>query len=379
MRSKKSQITAFMIVGIVLLIVFSFLYYVSTLVNPGVSATTTTQALIKSTVLESYITKCLQRVATDGVSLVGNQGGRVYFERTDRKAGGRNILYGITRVTSLPSAELLALFPFPYYGNDNIPALCDYFGPNKVNSRYQSCKTYSTAGSIQQQLSSYISQNLEKCTKLESLFEGVKQETPSAQVIVGENDMLISLNYPIEYSAGNETFELSKFSYDMGVRLKTFHEFIKSAVYEETMTPDFDISRLNQYNQLPTYKQGFEIRKDSSNPDFDIITATDFASIIDGHAYSFKFARENRAPVITEIKIVKNANSITLTPVIADPDEDDNFVLSLKSLSGMTGFVKLDNEFIWQFSGSNSGQYSVEILAKDTGGLQGSKTVDFRI
>ncbi|MFA5141397.1 MAG: hypothetical protein WC471_00305 [Candidatus Woesearchaeota archaeon] len=378
MNSKKSQITVFIITGLVLLMIFMFIYYITTLTtNTNSSIMQSTQAIIKNTFLNSYVTKCLERTAIDGLSVLGSQGGKIYLTPEDKvyDDNGKKINYGISNMNYAPPFtppypfKQLAI-PFPYFGIDNLPPLCDTNGPNVITPIYQPCRSYSPINSMQKELRTYVDNYIEKCTKLDFLFTEVDYGIPKTEIIIGDESVIFNLKFPINYTIDNQKFELSDFTYESGVRLKKFHEFIKAVIKNDTADPDFDM--VNDYKQLPEYKEGFSIRKVESLEQ-DTIYADDFASIIEGHAYSLRFIRENRPPIIKEVEIIKTANSITLKPKVADPDED-NMVLSLTNRG--TNFIELDDYFIWQ---TNSGiGRSVILKVHDESGLIDTQEIEIR-
>ncbi len=369
-----------MIVGIVLLIIFLFLYYISTLYQPESDLVTTTQTLVKGSLLKSYVTKCLQRVAVDGLALVGNQGGKIYFGEGDPTVDyfGKKVLVGISYL-ELPS---WAKIPYPfkqerlpvsYFGKDNVPALCDSEGPNAITRKYQPCVSYSFRTSIQKQLQVYIDQNLKKCTQLDTLFQGVDSQKPNSEVIIGSGNLWFNLVYPLNYTVNNQIFELLDFNYIPDVRLKKFHEFIKAIIQKETSTPDFSLNQ--DYKKLDEWHEGFHIKIiNNVVSNFDLIEVTDFRSIIDGHAYSFKFFRENRKPIIMDANVLVTSNRVEITPIVADPDED-----ILKMFIDNTAFQELDGTFYMQPILLGSGSHTVIITIRDEFGLKSSQELQFEI
>jgi len=309
--------------------------------------------------------------------VLGSQGGKIYLTPEDKvyDDNGKKINYGISNMNYAPPFtppypfKQLAI-PFPYFGIDNLPPLCDTNGPNVITPRYQPCRSYSPINSMQKELRTYVDNYIEKCTKLDFLFTEVDYGIPKTEIIIGDESVIFNLKFPINYTIDNQKFELSDFTYESGVRLKKFHEFIKAVIKNDTADPDFDM--VNDYKQLPEYKEGFSIRKVESLEQ-DTIYADDFASIIEGHAYSLRFIRENRPPIIKEVEIIKTANSITLKPKVADPDED-NMVLSLTNRG--TNFIELDDYFIWQ---TNSGiGRSVILKVHDESGLIDTQEIEIR-
>src|SRR3989338_3133342 len=315
MFQKKSQITVFIILGAVILMIFLFLYVLTTFIQENNSLVTSTQSALKNTLLTSYVTKCLQRTATDGLALIGNQG-------------------------------------------DKIPNLCNSEGLNARNENFQPCLSYARTGSIQKQLDAYIEQKIIECSKLDTIFEGVEYQLPIAETIIGNSNILFNLYFPINYTIDNQIFELKVFNKEFNIRLEKFHEFIKALTKSEVSYSNFDI--LNNYNELQEYYEGFYVKVindiASTEIDGDLIEITDFKSVIDGHAYSFKFVRENRPPVFFDIAVIVFPNRVEITPFIFDPDED-----VLEITIDNSAFNELDGTFYMQPILVGPGRHEVKI------------------
>src|SRR3989344_2763064 len=383
MFQKKSQITVFIILGAVILMIFLFLYVLTTFIQEDNSLVTSTQATLKNTLLISYVTKCLQRTATDGLSLIGNQGGKIFLTEEDQKINymGKKVLVGISN-QPLPSGMIIP-FPFrqestlfPFFGRDKIPNLCNSEGLNARNENFQPCLSYARTGSIQKQLDAYIEQKIIECSKLDTLFEGVEYQLPIAETIIGNSNILFNLYFPINYTIDNQIFELKVFNQEFNIRLEKFHEFIKALTKSEVSYSNFDI--LNNYNELQEYYEGFYVKVindiASTEIDGDLIEITDFKSVIDGHAYSFKFVRENRPPVFFDIAVIVFPNRVEITPFIFDPDED-----VLEITIDNSAFNELDGTFYMQPILVGPGRHEVTITIKDPYGLRARKRVEFEI
>lgn len=383
MYNKKSQITVFILVGIVLIFSFLFLYYISSLVQQERGFVTSTQTTLKNSLLNSYITKCLQRTATDGLALIGNQGGKIFFASTDQKITylGNNILVGIPNKALPP--DIIIPFPFkqenilfPYFGRDKISSLCDSEGPNARNEKFQPCLSYSKKDSIQSQLNMYIKDKIAECSKLDTLFEGITYQNPKVETIIGKENILFSLEYPINYTIETQIFQLNDFNQELPVRLMKFHEFIKELVKKEISYPEFNIQ--DDYKYLTQYYEGFNIKTIANivpnQINGDLIEIIDFNSIIDGHAYSFKLIRENRAPAFLDIDVIVTDNRVEITPIVFDPDED-----TLKMSIDNTAFKELDGTFYMQPILLSSGTHFVKITIEDEFGLKSQQSISFKI
>ncbi|MBW3012788.1 hypothetical protein KY340_01150, partial [Candidatus Woesearchaeota archaeon] len=81
---KKGQITLFIIIGIIILVVFFFLFYITQRLTPGeqeVEQLTIAKSKLRSAPLRYYVESCVQKSFEDGIKLISLQGGRIYMEQ----------------------------------------------------------------------------------------------------------------------------------------------------------------------------------------------------------------------------------------------------------------------------------------------------------
>jgi len=71
---KKSQITIYIVLGLIIIIVISFLVYKKNIVNPGPDE----QVIVRQAEqVKKYVEQCLYDIGTKGVFLIGSQGGYI--------------------------------------------------------------------------------------------------------------------------------------------------------------------------------------------------------------------------------------------------------------------------------------------------------------
>src|SRR3989344_2562029 len=83
-RYKKSQITVFIILGMVLLAAFSFLFYTSSIVvkfNVEKNLRKIADQIIETSAIKYYITLCLDKAVKNATITVGRQGGVIYRDQ----------------------------------------------------------------------------------------------------------------------------------------------------------------------------------------------------------------------------------------------------------------------------------------------------------
>jgi len=359
-HKKEGQITLFMILGIVLLIIVAFIFYLSnyTQEKKGQEITGAEKTAFDITPIKEYVTTCLDNTAKDGLLLLGKQGGYIYtsqggtlrdFKTTDENEFYVNynnniVSYGIypprykigAAYFSEPPNYPTEIFPYPnsasigtnnvlfigYFGLSNLPPLNDSDG----------------AHSIHLQLGNYINNYLKECINLDVFREQgfeIKEEAFNADVSIAKNDISLHLTYPLEIKklSTGEVTEIKDFYAKINVRLSEFYNFIKELIDNDISDISFDI------DQPVNDRDGFSIAvvRNINSKNDDLAIAKDSRSLVKGQPYEYRFARHNRYPALYFIyicepdhkcKFYKGGLSITKTDIInqgiaIDPDEDE--------------------------------------------------------
>jgi len=393
----KSQITIFIVLGIVIVIIFGLVSFISNQSSDVVLEKRINKIygdFLSASNIHYIADDCLERTTKEALLLVGLQGGRIYdyqiekgynitsfydvvpynYSRRNQSGEFYNISYGIKAPVNTPPPQPA---DYPYLGsltsnvhdilqdfflnatrqrlnsNEHIFAdvketgkytllapLCNNIGPNdpSILDVGRSCETTSPNNkSTQEYIKLYISQHIEDCInftlKTTSQYNiSVKNTTIAA--LIGEKDLLVSLNYPIEISLKNRppVTKYIDFNIRPQIRLKTIHEIASHLIghnrrklvslpnikraYSDANNIFFDITKDDPNNCFRGGAQciipGISVSKlqdyclnnnhcyfnDAHYNYSDIIIIEDNNSIIYGKPYQFLFAIENRRPAL---------------------------------------------------------------------------------
>lgn len=253
---KKSQITVFIVLGIVVMIIFGLFYFVNSQGSEGALKKKVNKAFsdfLSSSQFTKVTTNCLELTTQEGLFLVGMQGGRIYsfqakegfqispsyfyhtYNYTEENPNGTlyNVSYGIRAQNPInmispdppdyPYPGSLVVDPInhfnPYHDSvcsqanysgvfllhnksnprlwPLIPALCNSKGQNP--SSRNSCEHYAYPGqkSIQDYLESYIAEKIKACINFSyyntSTYSIVYGNATPA-ITMGDNDLTATLN-----------------------------------------------------------------------------------------------------------------------------------------------------------------------------------------
>jgi hypothetical protein len=350
METKKSQVTLFMIIMLVLFIIIGFLFYLTKYASKKHAAEETkeTQKMkFDLHPIENYVVQCLERTTKEGLLLLGSQGGRIYkaqgglqidYQPTDEgvffvKYNNKNVAYGIKGLqrdigpyfAEVPAYPWLSFPKFPDFSG--APTTTGEFGINKLPPLTGAVGLKS----IKSQLESYIENNLGNCLQWE-FFEGyeIKGGEMKANVTLAKEEVVVHLMYPLKIKqlvSGN-TAEMKDFFAREEVRLKKIYDYAYNLVEADINDIDFNLKGVAGEGGL-----NVNVVEDVFGQD-DIIIIKDTNSVVNTRPYEFIFARKNRPPALeyisnADITITEGENlTASYLPSVSlleahDPDEDE--------------------------------------------------------
>jgi len=207
---KRGQVTVFVIVGILLLLVSLLFFYIikaNTIFTPEVVVP---QEIAP---LKSYVETCIYNVGEDAVIRLGMQSGYV----------------------KIP--ESIAMNPRAYI-NVGGPIKMPYWYLNGID-------TSPKLTDMQSQISDYVSENLKSCLKNFSDFnQFIIEEKGEIQTktVIAEEEVVITTNYPliIKNRKGDKITEWSLYSTSVPVRLKKIYRLAKGIMEAENKNMFFE-------------------------------------------------------------------------------------------------------------------------------------------
>ncbi|MFH1317357.1 MAG: Ig domain-containing protein [Candidatus Woesearchaeota archaeon] len=199
MKNCKGQITIFIILGILLLIIISAL-----LISKNYEFQTDKSQIVlknKISTVKSYIESCVENVGEKGIEFIALQGG--YYNAT---------LLSIT------------------YSGNNIP----YYWYNSNNYMPQ-------IEIIEQELANYIEENLQTCTSNFSSFRilgyEIKEDELNVNVDFLDGSTLISLDYPLKIIYNDSTTDLEDFAVNLDYDFLKYYNIIDRIIGHQGKFP----------------------------------------------------------------------------------------------------------------------------------------------
>ena len=244
---KKAQATFFVIIGLVIVVAVFLIgyYYTQTSTEFGVELTKETDLPFELLGLRTNVQSCVEDVFTDGMFLVGLQGGFIVNGESILETEEGDIAYG--------------------YSN----------GKN----------TLSKVDQIEKELSDYVSLLIPICTNLEEFndFE-LEYREPTSQVDILGEEVNIRVSHRIIAKAGESSYTLDEpYTFSLPIRFSNIYTLAQGVIARTANDPEtIDISYL-----LDSELDVDVFTLDDGNVVYSI---TDEESKVDNVAYTFVFA-----------------------------------------------------------------------------------------
>jgi len=222
MKGKKSQITLYIIIGLLVVIFTGLLVYVIKLSHEPAALPGMQQLPADILAIKNYVDGCVSQTAADGIRLLGKNGGYINPENLNIE----------TSPTAYDSDALL-------YPPDTIPYWNFIDRYNRLRSLRPSLhREFDGDNSIEDQIANYVEQNLKNCTGSFEAFSdsfNISSGTVSAEVSVRDQDVAVTVIYPLGIVAksNQSATEIKDFSSTVDVHLKQVYDLASSLTAAE--------------------------------------------------------------------------------------------------------------------------------------------------
>jgi hypothetical protein len=291
MVGKKGQITIFFVIGIVILVIFTFILNIQKDQVENFNYGGVTQNNEDSKMIKNYVESCLKYVSEEGLWKLGMQGGYINPEGDSfyGEDGADEFYKGRT-----PSTTYINSISVPYYLD---------------SQSYE--VSYPSLDEIEKKLERYIIVEFEKCLDL-STFEkqgfeviapiidyhsinfNLRRTKVDSNVIIGLNEVNVILEYPLNFKKEGYEFMISNFKVDIPIRFGELYNaaillsnnIYNSYVYYD-VEPECYLYDTNDLTNLFYKKSDYDY--------WDIIQLVDYSTYESKYvqSYIFQFAIKN--------------------------------------------------------------------------------------
>jgi len=204
-KDKKGQVTIFIIIGIILLILVGFVFYIygdRMKIKPKVKFDAT-----QVEPLNNYVEQCIEKEGGDAIKVVSEHGGRV------------NPQLGY------------------WYGNEKIAYLC-------YTNEFKSCenKVPFVRKEIEKEIDAYLPEKLKECIDLQKIESGgydIKAGKIKVSTEVGDENVLVAVDYPLTISKGGNVLSQEKFLYSFKIPVGRMVDLVEDIVDSEILYGKF--------------------------------------------------------------------------------------------------------------------------------------------
>ncbi|MFH1770792.1 MAG: hypothetical protein ABH828_04510 [archaeon] len=215
---KKGQITIFVIMGLVLILIVGLVLFTTKFVKDAPPVEKEIENSFEQAKVKEYVEKCLEYIGEEGLLKLGSNGGYINPEN-----------YGFIAFNDMPTVgSALSFSP----GSDYIIPYWNYLKSSNscetcfFNSGKPPIEKIKGSKSVEQQLMKYIDENLENCLDL-SQFKDMNIEAegePKSNVFVGGSSIILSLDYPLIIKYNEDSSKVTEFESAIDIDLNKFFD-----------------------------------------------------------------------------------------------------------------------------------------------------------
>lgn len=345
---RKSQVTMFIIMAIVVFIFFAVYHFISgSTLKGNIGSDEAVSEKFQENIrpVESFIVSCMEQVGKKGLDLAGKQGGAIWanpdnggcrvgtpqngplkLSDVQNRVVGENycIRYGI--IASPQSENSLGeneptypwlLFPMDPATNTTLRFTCNICGIS-ILPKLEEQKPDSNINDIERVLETYIDGNIQdSCLShlqsFKSRFEITEQSATNTSVTFRDNEVLLKTNYPIQIydNATKQKAVINTHKATIPVRFGKLYKISEYIIKGDIENINFDIANPSVQSDWEWIKSpDFSISKYPAGK-YDLISVEDKKSKdISGNPFRFTFARENRRPALWYINNTNYVESV---------------------------------------------------------------------
>lgn len=323
----KGQISFFIIIGIIILLVGSVTVYLTSQ-GDMVSEINVKEAsieLFQSASVKRYVTSCLSNALSDGIITLGSHGGLILAGDSGSFFAKYPLLQPTTVNYSNVSVGVLIKSILYDFEDDFV------YNGSPVRLGKSALPLVRTGPfSLEAQLSAYVLNQTSACINFSTFDKAITSSNLSIEVFINENDVSVVLDADVVIQDVPQNV-IKGFVVKENTRLAKVHGFVSDIISNDISYLDFNMSA--DYIESGFWDEGIDLTVYyiAPNSSYDIIEVKDFASNLRGEPFTFIFARENRPPVLSYIDdsagkffaVDYDSDKVAVDPIVFDPDEDN--------------------------------------------------------
>ncbi|MBI2667809.1 hypothetical protein HYX17_03500 [Candidatus Woesearchaeota archaeon] len=242
-ENKKAQITAFVILGLIIVLSSVLGYYyrnqiINSLKEKGLLETVVLPSEVRE--IEELVNLCIDDIAKSGLDIIGQQGGYIVLPKQGV----------ITPVN--PFSNALEIFT-----GSNLKVA--YWLYQDANSLFESLLPQRQV--MEQELENYINANLDNCVDFSNFDFGIISGGVKSDVKLLNNEVNIDVEYPLEINLKGKNFKLINFQQNVKSSLGELYESAIKIINKENnefFLEEKTLDFINVYEEIPSTEVDFE-------------------------------------------------------------------------------------------------------------------------
>ncbi len=246
LEGKRSQITIFIIVGIIILFSTALVFYIKGQIVGAEIPTfspITEEVPVEFQPIQTYVTDCITQVGTRAIQNIGAQGGWVSLDNMTLNGGEMFVDFDIAPTRSELVSVLGSKVPYWWYmKSDNLcESNCEFASkrPEMYSGERDGAKRAPNDQSIEAQIDRYVNLNLRRCLNKFERFtqQGFDIKEGTGELIttttIADQDVVISLYYPLDMAKGDSKKQTSRYFSRINVNLRDIYNLAEEITNAE--------------------------------------------------------------------------------------------------------------------------------------------------
>jgi hypothetical protein len=327
--NKKGQITLFIIIGIIIVVIAAVLYFISRQ-QPGEVAAELAKLPTRVQPVYLNVRECLKQVSVEGTKLIAIKGG-YYLPKNAVYFGQGPVAYG-----SINGTNILATIP-----------------------------------EMESQLGEYANAGLKNCINLDVFKQQGLQFEESAnistKVTISDYSVTFEVDYPLVVISGSSRTQLNKFTNEVALPLGNMYATAaaiaeKIAENPEYINPDILSNSSYTINIMPVSITDMVYSIKDEKDDFTFLFAANYGNL-------------NKAPVmdINDSFELKKGQEFNYTINVSDPEND------ILTFYDDTPMFDITSQGLISFVPEVAGEFNVEIRVEDNHNNEDRRVILFKV
>lgn len=240
MKSKKAQITIFVVLGIVLLFSSMLIFVIKNQIDTSQSDYgAQAEAPFEVMPIKLMVENCLEKITIDALSMIAQQGGYINLSQFNIGVADDRFFLDSVSTDSLRFSSGLD-WKIPYYWYMSSSNRCNFecrFETEKPDLQSNSPRA------INNQLEIYIDQHLPECFDVGVVKQTIGKDVkilsnPRSDVIIAKDDIVVNTIYDMQINDASGNYDLSSFYVKLPVKLRKIYE-VANAITNDHINEHF--------------------------------------------------------------------------------------------------------------------------------------------